>query len=407
MNELEALVRDTMRAVTETVTDTRVGHDLTGRPARRWLPAVAAAVLVLALGGGTALWQLNGSDDHHAGTPAQPAPSVAASVSSCPATLPAAWRTALTGRPVTAPGGTDHLVPAAVTSDARTIVTWTHSGRSWTGVIPAGGKTVRPLYEVPADRNVASIDVDAHTLVLGEIDHARASYGGPITAVVTVDLGTGRAATILTPGPGRTLAGTTSTAVFVQDGVVYWSLVRTGSRTGTVQAYDVRTGATRVVGHTTGQDPTLDRDVRGVTWNGGRVANPQGSPASAAAADRVVGDGTVAWQPDARMVRGVLHNGQRVRWADGQVTRTVTVRGLTDPDLALVSGPFVLLGAPSSRPLADGDPATMQLLDVRTGALAPILVPYGAQVAAAGHWVFTARTGVLLVDTRRLPGLHC
>jgi hypothetical protein len=402
MNELEALVRDTLRAKADTVTETRAGNELTGRPARRWLPAVAAAILVLALGGGTALWRLNDSGTHHAG-----APSVATTVGSCPATLPAAWRTALTGRPVTAPGG-GVAVPAAMSPDARTIVTWKHTGRSWTGVIAAGGRAVRPLYEVPADRDVASIDVDAHTLVLSEIDHARASYGGPITAVVTVDLDTGRAMTILRPGPGRALASTTGTAVFIQDGVVYWSLLRTGSPSGTVQAYDLRTGTTRVVGHTAGQHPTLDRDVRGVTWNGGTVANPQGSPAAAAAADRVVGDGgAVAWQPDARMVRGVLHNGQRVRWADGHTTRTVTVRGLTDPDIALVSGPLVLLGAPSSRPLVDGDAATMQLLDVRTGALAPIVVPSGAQLGAAGHWAFTTGTGVLLVATRTLPGLQC
>lgn len=404
MNELEALVRDTMHAEAATVTDTRAGSGLADRPAHRWLPATAAAVLVLALGGGTALWQLHDPDTHHAGTPA---PTIATAVGSCRATLPAAWRTALAAGSVRAPGGAA-AVPVAITPDARTIVTWTRAGRSWYGVVAPAGRAVRPLYEIPADRDVASLDVDTQTLVLGEIEHARASYGGPIAAVVAVNLGTGKARTILRPGPGRTVAGSVSTAVFIQDGVIYWSLVAPGSHTGTVEAYVVRKDAAHVLGHTTGQDPTLNRDVRGVTWAGGKVANPHAVPLVPASAANVVSDGAAAaWQPDTSLVHGLRRNGQRVTWADQHTTRTVTVHGIKNPDIALVGGPFVLLGPSTARPLPDGDPATMQLLDTRTGALAPIAVPTGALVGAAGRWTFTTGTGVLLVDTTQLPGLHC
>jgi hypothetical protein len=183
---------------------------------------------------------------------------------------------------------------------------------------------------------------------------------------------------------------------------VYWDLAANGSQPSEVHEYDIATGIAQVVGG----GPTntgLQQSAAGVWWSGDEqpIDRPELLPRTVAAhATGVIArvslttDGTsYAWA-----------TGTGIAWSAGSEPVVETTVGVQT--ILAVAGPLVIFDGTQLR-------ASAQVLDTRTGAVAPLagstfFTDRGTLVTDqpfTGSGQFT--TAVIRIDATHLPALHC
>lgn len=405
--DIEDLVRSTLHEHASVI-DTGPRWD-GARPqrARHWPIIAAAAAVVLAVAGGAA-WRIGTSNPDLSG---------GRLATSCNATLPPAWRTALDGPAFSIGGYTPPVI--GVLSDGSAVATPV-GGRYGDDVvlIDTSGKVI-PIYQLPRGGLGLNTEVSGHTVVLNISTAPKGSHtiSTRPTDIVDIDTRTRRVTHLLRhvppglrarPAHGRTGAATNDAVL--QDGVAYWTAAGRDLHHGLVVGYDLRTHRYRKVGTYSGA-AYLDHDARGVFWGGGAIPAPHLPPQVASLADRtnprnflhtdVVTDGThYAWS-----------QGQTVHWAgpDGEHAdyRVPEIdHGGSGGVVYSVAGPFVLM-------YTAADAATFHVLDTATGALADTGIEPAGPVAGLGSTLYLDRSvkpgldETIPVDTAKLPGLTC
>jgi hypothetical protein len=247
--ELEALLRTTLAARAATVDDARrwTAPAPAPRPARRWVPALAAAAAVLVVVAGVlAAVRLTRTHDS---APRPAVPSV------CSTSLPASWRDAISHAVLDAGGRA--AAPLSVASDGSVIAMrddGVHPGDGREVVQLRPGSEPKVLYAMPDpdayDARQAFL-VDHWLFVALHHQDRPPKHTIPgdspidLAAVMVVDVDTGHARPLATASDNGRLT-INSLAVF--DGKAYWD-ERTGytARTGVVKSYDPRTGETATI----------------------------------------------------------------------------------------------------------------------------------------------------------------
>jgi hypothetical protein len=322
--------------------------------------------------------------------------------------LPPAWRQALTGPRFTV-GGVNAW-PGAIAKDGTMIAESKDAdGAHRTTLIARDGKRTL-LLRLPrsAHRTVSGDDTDGRYALLNVNPGDDPEH--PTDEILLVDPRTGTRRNLLAKAPAPAGYVVAWRGAVLQAGVVYWGMTEPGEhpRHGIVLAYDVARRHYRVLARLAAM-PLVQRDPRGVHWQGGLLAAagvPSDVPAAPLSTDwrqNVVSDGTAfAWPgrtdaADAHVVYW-LQGSRRHHWL-------VRAHGHHDPFMVTaVAGPFVF-GRFSSGPV--------YVVDVRTGALASLssLAEFGPTVG--GHTAYFSsygadhRAATVRIDTSGLPELRC
>lgn len=249
---------------------------LDARPARHstWLLAAAVALIVAVAGAIIGIRQL-GSHDARPATPnsitptttptnTSPSPSPSSSPNAadvplaCKATLPDAWRSAMSSEP--SAEGAQSATPLQVLPNGDVLVARDFGqGRPRDLAIVSPGKAPRSIFSVPDPQvlDVQSAAISGNWLMVSVGAHPRPEKGtipgdSPMPNVVhlyVIDLRTGDqkqiASTTLLDG---SRGGRTINLAVVLDGKVYWDVrSRYASPTGVIKSYDPATGQTHTV----------------------------------------------------------------------------------------------------------------------------------------------------------------
>lgn len=405
------------------------------RIGRRVLLVAAAAVVVAALAGtlvaigsfrpghdAAPAGPATGQSTTHAPDPGPtsaptPAPTPAVA-GACTASLPSAWRTALTSTGSTF--GARSAYPVGVTNDGDLLVARDFGrggGRDLVLVSP--GQHPRKIFTVsrPEAVGIYSADLDRHQLIVSVGADPRPPKGtepgsSPKRVIRTyvIDLRTGTR-TQLTPTP---LRHRVIAAPVRYGGTLYWiEQPDYGSRSGRLRSYDLATGSTHTVYSGTGFTAPK-RSAAGIQI-GGRLVVRATLPAEVAS----------ALKPEYRM--HVQTDGFAYAWVAGPRTVGWWAPGQAQPVLvrlphALPLGRYLdLLVVVGHYVIVDGS----DLVDMSTGAVAEIprdtrnvpVVSAGGHVAAGVHYVGTGhwqdgywvdpQPQVRRTDVTTLPALRC
>ncbi len=428
--ELEDLLRATLASHAQDVREAAPVPPVTDlrRPARRWLPLLAAAaVIAVVVATVLGIRATRHSTPTHpsptpvptstrSGSPAptQPAPN---GMSACQTSLPAQWATAV--QHDASRYGADSAMPLAISADGRQLLVARDFGTSRDVAVVGTSGAPRPIFSVPQpDQNQvqhASIEGDYAVIDLQRLPRNANGVLGTDLEVVLVDL-RNLHSTLLDSvqesdirNGRRTIDGSV-----ISGRHVYWDVkTRYANRTGTLRDYDVVTGQVRDVFSGTVGPPSLTALGISLAWDAkGQIVIPRDVPAAVqdamtttAGRNSLITDGSAyAW----------LAGRQVAWWAPGQntVTEISFPRGV-QPSLVAVAGRFVVYTDTADE---NFDPNKVdQLLDAGTGAHAVLtgLQPYavsGAGVVVpyrfAGNFK-ESPTAAVRLDTTGLPGLHC
>ncbi len=362
------------------------------RPRRPWVPATAAAAVLLVCAGGLAAWRASDDRDTVASGGGKAS-------SFCPATLPSSWDAARSDTPLQVDG--HNAVPHASSPGGVQVLSWNLSRTKVAFGLRAANGAVTPVATFPAGDSggpgVSGTD-GRHVLFDFSPEHKN--------DILLVDAKTDTRVHLLARAP-MPAGWVVRTDVAVLDGYVYWGATpgESDDSRGIVVRYSIPDRSYRVLARLD-RFPMVAADIRGVAWPTGAVhrkglppaLNPildaHGNPV-----DRLVTDGRAyGWQ----LIKGdqtVFH------WADSAGdTRTFRVAIDLNHDgamLTAVSGPFLFFHVNMSG-------ASESVLDTRTGALAHADGD-NEIVSAPGQHLFAMAGGFEYHEVRAaaLPGFGC
>lgn len=411
--DLEALLRETFIVRTAEVTESPgVVLPVRSHQLRRWLPAIAAAVVIAVAAG-----VIVGSRLTHKHAPAhptpRPTPSPANIVKSCTTTLPAAWTSALDHG--ASRYGATSATPIGLSADGHQLLVARDYGTARDVAIVTASGAAKRIYQVP-DPNMNQVmngSIEGNYAALDLQREPRNANGVIPTdlAVVLIDLRTGKPRNLDTVSEaelsraGRTIDGST-----MVDGQVYWDVHPTfANRTGVINDYDVATNRTRILYRGAVGPPVVTALGVTIGWGIDHLIVPnhlpppvQGALAAGAQRASLSTDGSAyAWIV-----------GRRIGWwAPGAPhTTEITFPSGEQPDIDAVAGDFVFYSNMNSLVVPGG-----RVLDVHTGATASVgnVIAYGLarnHVLVGYHFVAgfkSSPTEPVRIDTSRLPALRC
>jgi hypothetical protein len=320
----------------------------------------------------------------------------------CTTTLPGSWSTALTSHSTF---GADRALLLAVSSTGTSVVA-RDFGTTRDVVLVAPGSGPRKIFTVarPDDQDVLSASIEGDW-VLVPVMHAPRNANGVIATVHDLVLVNSATHAVRTIAHVSEADDTTINGAAMQDGHVYWDVKPTfGSKTGTIQEYDIASKQVRTM-YTGAVDAPIEHAAR-ITWLSGTVDRSHDlAPAvteairDPRAASSLVTDGTAyAW---------ITTSGRIGWWTSGAARATqlllpaTVAPGRHEAARLVVAGRYVYLerGADDAR----------RLIDMGSGAIAATtaVLLYGGGGTFGGVDELKLPQSAVLINTAVLPGLHC
>ena len=415
-DDLEQLVRSTLHERAAEV-DSGPQWAAASRATRRWPVVTVAAAAVVLIAGAGAVWRAERSTRDLAGG-RYPA--------TCAAALPPAWLKALNARPISVDGSPAEV--DGVTSDGSAIAQTLRGRYAEQLLLVSPTGAVTPLYSLPEGGSGLETDVGGSSVVLSisasrKVD-ATTNFISGVTSIVAINTRTHHISRLLHTAPtalrpsardARSARNQVGNAV-VQGQWVYWTVPKgkPSAAKGVVVGYDFATHHYRRVG-TYHHGGGVTRDARGVWWPGGSIAASH------------VPSGVAPLHPETTFRRVFQHSvdtdGKDFAWAQtaerivhwaGPDSRSAgfEVEQMDSDDdpgfqpIVGVAGHVVLM-------FTTDQSATYHLLDTRTGALADTDIGPGGSAFAVGSTLYLTRPlsgagqGTVVIDTAKLPELHC
>jgi hypothetical protein len=416
--ELEALLRSTLTGRAESVQDARpfVAPARAPRRIRPWVPALAAAAVVIVVAAG--VWI--GVRLTHSSRPVHPTPTPnGLHAVRCMVPLPNAWQSAIAAGTVTVAGHT--VTPLAIDAAGDVIASEPTAKRvryirqlvpyAYRLVLITAEGSIRTLYDTSPPEawggmRIAGVSVERDWVAFAVNVGAASGGQGPVQLDV-LNSATGDVR-VIRPGP---LDPTIVLGPAILHGSVYWTDILAGQALeyGPLYRYDIATGHRVVLDRHATSGPMVTGDA--VYWghgakDGDKITSaghgqplPPDFDIAAAFGHEPVTDGrTVAWIDPITMARIMA-------WQPGMAAPVVVVPQRRSGNYVDgVTGHF--LWWRSWR-------GSSAVVDLRTGAAVHLDLPStmggGIRVLVSGHLAVLPLAGSQLafVDTAELPPLTC